>query len=96
MDKDNVSGSINSILSKNFWPENLKPNKCYSRQHDDTDGLDDGILSVIVDEFGDAYIKIDDSKTLRFRIREGGGNSIKVRNALIILAEAICLENLKR
>jgi len=84
---------IDKVLNSAFWPENLNANQCLSIQHDDTDGEDDGNLYISIDVMGDVYISIDESKPLRFRSYFGGGKSLKVRNALVLLAEAIRQEN---
>lgn len=88
---------IKSILESYFWPSTLEPMISYTRQHDDTDGEDNGRISVIISKDGDAWVDIDMQKTLRFRMPfSGGGISPRTRNALLILAEAIRLDNEER
>ncbi len=66
--------------------------------HDDTDGGDKGNISVIVAEDGDIYVGTDvrPGDMLRFRTYGGGGASLRTRSALMILAEAIRLDNEER
>lgn len=85
---------IKEILEKCLFPKDLKCHTSYTRQHDDTDGEADGNLTVRIDSMGDVYIRIDNGKVLRFRNFGGGGNSLKTRNALVLLAEAMRLDNL--
>jgi len=80
---------INEILGKDFWPENLKTNVAYVTTHDDNDGdPTSGFLGISIDSQGDANVWIKGSQ-LRFRISDGGGKFHKIRNALLILADAI-------
>jgi hypothetical protein len=85
--------NIKKLLEVPFWPSSLTPNKPYTRLHDDHDGTHQGRIGVIFDQMGDAYIFSDHQPFLRFRTWGGGGNSLRVRNALVILAEAIRLDN---
>ncbi len=88
---------IEKLFDENFeWPNNLKTG-LYERLHDDHDGTGQGHLSVSISPDGDAWIKTNGTihQYLRFRTHGGGGGSLRVRNALIILAEAIRLDNLK-
>ena len=63
-------------------------------QTDDTDGEEDyGLLHVIFGLDGDAHISIKAGERCRFRTYFGGGKHPEVRRALMILAEAIRLEN---
>ena len=91
----NLSKKIRKILDKPFWIPEVKPKTEYSRLHDDHDGTKEGCLIVSFEEFGDAFIYTDlhPHIALRFRTLGGGGDSPRVRNALIILAEAIRLDN---
>lgn len=76
------------------WPPELEADIAYSRLHDDTDGADQGRIIVGFTRDGDAWIETDRHKgpALRFRTDFGGGNSPLVRNALVLLALAIRLE----
>lgn len=75
------------------WPKEILTNEVYARQHDDTDGGQEGILSVQFSCDGDAWVRIDNSKPLRFRTFVGGGRSLRTRAALLVLAEAIRLDS---
>jgi hypothetical protein len=93
MSKQIDAPTIKRMLESYFWPETLHARKAYTRQHDDTDGEDAGKLTVFFDEQGDAFLCIDNGDALRFRTFGGGGLSGRTRNALLILAEAIRLDN---
>ena len=85
---------IKKILETPFWPQELEPNVNYQRLHDDHDGEYVGIVNVLFDPMGDAYLMVDKAyQSLRFRTWEGGGMSLRVRNALLILAMAIKMDN---
>lgn len=85
--------NIKEILETPFWQPTLKTETEYRRQHDDTDGKPKGGLMVMFDRMGDAYISTDNNDWLRFRTFGGGGQSERTRIALMILAEAIRLDN---
>ena len=88
---------VRAILEEPFWLNTLDPEKqTYERQHDDTDGKPEGFLMVSFGPDSDAYISIDMHPMLRFRTEMGGGLSQRTRNALIILAEAMRLDNAER
>ena len=90
-----IEERIKDILGDNFWLHTLKTNTEYFRTHDDCDGdLTKGI-SVQFDQCGDAHICLVNMAhhACRFRTSGGGGNSLRVRNALLILAEAIRLDD---
>lgn len=92
-----LAKTIHRLLDEPFWLSSLNADAgYYARQHDDTDGKPDGVLAVTFGPDGDAYVSIDFYPTLRFRTEVGGGSSQRTRNALIILAEAIRLDNLDR
>jgi hypothetical protein len=84
---------IRKILETPFWPRTLSPVTRYSRVHDDHDGEFKGHISVIIDQQGDVHLSVDTLAPLRFRTEGGGGVSLRVRTALVILAEAIRLDN---
>lgn len=88
--------TIQKILETPYWQPTLHPDIGYVRQHDDHDGEPLGGLRVFFDEFGDAYISTDRHPCLRFRTLGGGGQSERARMALMILAEAIRLDNEER
>lgn len=87
------SKQTKKLLESHFWPEAVRSDVAYRRQHDDTDGGPLGVLQVLFDRMGDAYVSIDASDWLRFRTGGGGGSSMRTRTALLLLAEAIRLDN---
>lgn len=94
LEYDQVLELIPRILLSNFWLPTIHPMTCYARIHDDTDGKEAGIIKVVFSNDGDAHIWIDNCPALRFRMPDlGGGLSPRVRVALLILAEAIRLDN---
>jgi hypothetical protein len=84
---------VRRVLEHPFWIPELVNNEVYSRLHDDHDGEFTGRVSVVFSPDSDAWIFIDKIDGLRFRTYSGGGASLRVRNALIILALAIKLDN---
>lgn len=89
--------SIKKLLETPFWPTTLNCDVTYERVHDDHDGTFTGRVSVQFDRMGDAYLFVDKpegiANYLRFRTMGGGGMSPRVRTALLLLAEAIRLDN---
>jgi hypothetical protein len=84
------------LLESHFWIPDLKANQPYTRVHDDHDGTFKGNITVLFSVDGDAWCRtLDDhcSRLLRFRNILGGGESLRVRNALMLLAYAIQLDN---
>ena len=81
------------VLENPFWIPDLNDSAFYDRLHDDHDGTFKGVLNVAFSSDGDAWIGIDGRPHLRFRNFLGGGMSLRVRNALMILAFAIKLDN---
>lgn len=93
---EDVARQVRELLESFFWLPGLQPNTRYSRLHDDHDGERNGHITVLIGEDGDAWVSpIDENGDgLRFRMPfTGGGASARVRAALIILAEAIRLDN---
>ena len=96
--KQDTQGLIAAILEEPFWIHSLETHTPYTRFEDDSV---EGNLTVSFSPDGDGWIQVHsrpDSKELRtvFRFRtpfQGGGKSPRVRNALLILAEAIRLDN---
>lgn len=76
------------------WPEGLEASHIYQRQHDDTDGAEDGHVCVVIAGDGDAWVSTDapGAPALRYRTHQGGGGSVRTRNALMLLAYAIMLD----
>jgi len=91
-----VEKAMNILLEGAFWPAKLEPKVAYSRRQDDTDG-DTGAdqnLSVMFGPDADGYVTVGWAQVLRFRETFcGGGQSPRVRNALLVLAEAIRRDN---
>ena len=97
--KKNKEGSVEPIvkelLDTPFWLTTLKTDTTYFRTHDDCDGdLSQGI-GVAIDQQGDVWIGMG-NESRRFRTYGGGGMSLRVRNALLVLAEAIRQDNESR
>lgn len=91
----NMSKAIQKFLENPIWPEGLEARKFYERPHDDRDD-NDGTLRVLIADDGDAWISVSgirEGHGLRFRTYAGGGSSLRTRAALLILAEAIRLDN---
>ena len=86
-------GLVKRLLEEPFWIPTIESDKVYSRIRDDDDGTLTGELSVFFDMVGDAYISVGLGETFRFRTYGGGGRSERTRTALMILAEAIRLDN---
>lgn len=95
---DDFPAVIKEVLEGYFWLPDIKTMECYERLHDDHDGTRLGQIQVMFDPNGDAYVSIlgdahERSPTLRFRMPgSGGGLSPRTRVALLILAEAIRLD----
>lgn len=95
-DPEDIAKQIRTLLESFYWLPGLKPNTRYARLHDDHDGQRNGYLAVVIGEDGDAWVDPVESEGngLRFRMPlHGGGSSPRVRAALVILAEAIRLDN---
>ena len=87
---------IHELLEQPFWPETIESNKRYFITHDDNDGDKSKGLEVAFSIDGDAWIDTtcpNPFDACRFRTHGGGGRNQRVRNALLILAEAIRLDN---
>ncbi|MEK7505902.1 MAG: hypothetical protein AAB597_03365 [Patescibacteria group bacterium] len=98
--KENPSEVIGAILNEAFWIPELKTSLTYSRLGDD----DDGVVSIAFGKDSDAHIQIlseTDTKPAsggfsishRFRCYFGGGESLRTRTALMILARAMELDH---
>lgn len=88
------------IVETPFWPKTLEPMERYERFDDDTRL---GHLSVIFSRDSDAWIDLQSEKdpdepnfSHRFRTFFGGGQSLRVRNTILLLALAIKLDNRER
>ncbi|MDP2934348.1 MAG: hypothetical protein Q8N59_01070 [bacterium] len=88
---------VRRVLENPFWISGLETDKYYERLHDDHDGTYQGNIRVAIAQDGDIYVETDGKSLLRFRMPfSGGGMSPRVRNALLILAYAIKLDNEKK
>ena len=95
---NNYEQTIKQILETPFWPSTISVNECYRRYEDDSPL---GQLAVTFSSDGDGHIIVlheqdpnERKFSMRFRMpMTGGGQSPRVRNALLILAEAIRLDN---
>lgn len=98
---EKAPATVDALLNSFFWLPTLQTMQSYGRLHDDHDGTKEGVLQIVFSPDGDAHVAIAGgpesgySPTLRFRTYEGGGLSLRTRNALLILAEAIRLDNLE-
>lgn len=80
--------SIDELLNAVGYPSGVTAD-CYSTTHDDHDGdPSSGTLTICVDRFGDIHLSTV-GNNFRYRTYVGGGKYPKIRNALLILAEAI-------
>lgn len=88
---------IGLLLKSEFWLQSLSTMQFYTRHEDDTM---EGSISVGFGMDGDGWIEVmskpdpnEAHTTFRFRMDGGGGQSPRVRVALLVLAEAIRLDN---
>ncbi len=90
---------ITAILNTSFWLQGLAVNTPYTRGADDTQG---GSICVRFSSDGsaDGWIEVlstpdpeEQNTVQRFHSYFGGGVSLRVRTALLILALAIKIEN---
>ncbi len=97
--QERLNKDVLRVLNNFFWIPELSAEEAYTRIHDDCDGELDGIIEVAFsDQVGDIGVRTSKSDRgyLRFRDGFGGGMSLRVRNALMILALAIKLDNEER
>ena len=71
----------------------LAPFACHTRVQDDHKGTFKGTITVGIGPDGDAWIRQDDHKPIRFRNWMGGGTSPRTYAALILLAKAMAWDN---
>lgn len=98
MDPDIASCLTQRLLHAHFWLPTLQSMVPYSVVHDDHDGTYEPELSVVFTPDGDAHLSLKGSKasampSVRFRTGIGGGHALRVRTALVVLAEAIRLDS---
>lgn len=94
-----IEQSIDRLLENDFWIRSLAPDELYTRLHDDRDGEsgENHQLRVYIAPDADLHVFMPGSmESLRFRNYFGGGKSLRVRNALLVLAEAIRRDNADR
>lgn len=89
---ERLYGDALRVLESPWWASTLEVMTPYSRLHDDHDGEFRGNITVTLSPDGDAWVSADTLESLRFRTPMGGGNSPRVRNALMLLALAIKLD----
>ena len=97
--KQRIDKALHDLLEGNYWIDTLQADECYSRVQDDNDGdnSDANKLKVYIAQDADMYVFLPYSmQSLRFRNYFGGGHSLRVRNALLVLAEAIRRDNEER
>ena len=87
--------AVSRALTPDYWLQTLATQIGYTRRHDDTDGRRDHEqdLTVCIGPDGDAWITAGGGQVLLFRTYAGGGQSLRTRQALMVLAEAIRLDN---
>lgn len=91
-----ISRALNTLLDSYHFPLTLDLNTRYSRVQDDCEGIKDHsqALSVIISHDSDVWIFTGGGQPLRFRMPLlGGGMSPRVRNGVLVLAEAIRRDN---
>ena len=90
---DEISIMIRRILESDFSLPAVETMVSYGRA-DDNVGEKDGVIQIMFDPDGQAFVWMEhDNSFLRFRMTGNGGKSPRVRAALLILAEAIRLDN---
>lgn len=94
---ENIDEEIKKILETPFWPQGVDSDRAYFRTHDDCDGNTMFGTGVAFSQDGDAWIWTTAQfagSSCRYRMPMiGGGRSPRVRNALLILAMAIKMDN---
>jgi len=98
--QNNPDEVIKVLLESHFWLKDLEPSTAYGRFDDDTYT---GHITVVFSQDGDGWLEVlsekdpEDPFSHRFRMPfHGGGQSGRVRTALLILALAIKLDNEER
>ena len=92
-----IGNALDTLLDDAYWIPTLQSNVLYARTHDDCDGDMSQTIEVGVGPDGDLWVATRGRRgSLRFRSFGGGGMSLRVRNALLVLAEAICCDNADR
>ena len=91
MTTEEMMKAVEYLLENPLPMPEVEHSEAYSRLHDDHDGTCRGKLIVQMDQNGDMWFNSDARpyQCLRFRNFIGGGRSLRVHNALRILALAI-------
>ena len=94
-----ASEVLRAVIETPFWPKTLEEREQYQRLGDDTKGY----IEVIFTPDNDGHISVlsvldpdELTEYHRFRTYFGGGQSLRVRNALLVLAQAIVEDNKER
>ena len=91
-----IPETIKALLDDAYWLDDLEPQVEYSRSQDDHEGdITNGVLHVVITCDGDAHVMITyqhSGEFIRFRTALGGGLSLRTRNALVILALAMKMD----
>lgn len=89
---------IQVMLEHPFWPPTIEQRRTYLTRYEDDSPT--GNIAIAFGPDGDGWIEVvakpeplQFSNALRFRTWNGGGQSLRVRSALFVLAEAIRLDN---
>ncbi len=95
IDRDELVSWTRKIIESPFWIPDLETMVPYERIQDDHDGTKEGRMILQISTDGDVWFMTDKHHpSMRFRMPGiGGGMSPRVRNALMILAFAIKLDN---
>src|SRR3989344_7144912 len=85
-----------AIIEQPFWPADLSSGTGYKRFSDDNNSS----IGVVFSSDGDAWVEVWEDKdprelmySPRFRTFFGGGQSLRTRNAFLILAKAMLADN---
>lgn len=88
---------MNALLARPYWPQEVRTQIRYVRISDDNHG----VLSVAFSPDGDGWVDVfakpdpHEPGSMRFRTSVGGGGSPHTRNALLMLAAAMRLDELE-
>jgi hypothetical protein len=89
-----VQKAADVLLEGVIQPIRLAPRQFEFRTHDDCDGRLEEAIGVGLSVDGDVWLRLPPNVlAMRFRTYIGGGQSPRVRNALLLLAEAIRRDN---
>lgn len=99
LNDEELRQQVINLLEGAYWLNDLNTMCRYTRNHDDDNGTRTGKINVIISGDGDTHMWIDapsEGGSLRFRTYHGGGLSLRVRNAIVLLALAIKMDNEER